>query len=119
MCEQQIDEAWCSVDDCIDTIARNETGVDLPFWAVEYEYKKRKDNFEADCIEAKTLQDAIICGANMTYLDGEKVGYLAEDGIIETEEKYREKCLSDIEVEFVELGEDADGYTVAYYRRAK
>lgn len=91
-----------------------------PFWALEYDYTKARQHLEGECFQAQTLQDAILCGANMTYLDGEQVGYVGEDG---TFEKYgewldgskSELCLSDIEVEFDRLDRDEDGYTIAHF----
>lgn len=90
-----------------------------PFWNIEYNYLKAKSVFESNCQEAKTLQDAIICGANMTYLNGTKVGYLETDGTFELQSGWEDKNLSDIEVQFDEIGEDGDGYTVAYFSEVK
>ena len=97
---------------------------DKPFWSVEYGYLKKRAQLESDCYNAKTLQDAIICGANMTYLDGEQVGYLAPDGAFELYGEWldgdkAELCLSDIAVEFSSLDRDDDGYTVARFERSK
>lgn len=93
---------------------------DKPYWAIEYACLKAREDLESECWNAETLQDAILCGANMTYLDGKRVGYVEEDGVIEKYDEWNdgdkaELCLSDIKVEFEELGYDADGYTVAYF----
>lgn len=99
-------------------ISITETG--RPFWSVEYECKKARERLENECWNAETLQDAMICGANMTYLDGEQVGYTNEDGVFEKYGEWldgskSELCLSDIKVEFDRLDRDEDGYTVAYF----
>lgn len=94
-----------------------------PFWAKEYDLKQERENLESMCYDAKTLQDAILCGANMTYLytasgDTDQVGYLREDdGTFEIyNANYEDRNLSEIEVEFDHLDEDGDGYTIALFR---
>lgn len=95
---------------------------DKPFWSVEYDYLNKREQLEDDCYNAKTLQDAIICGADMTYLDGEQVGYLETDGTFELYGEWLDGdkaglCLSDIEVEFCSLDRDDNDYTVAFFER--
>lgn len=98
---------------------------DTPFWAKEYELLKARKDLEWNCEQAKTLQDAVICGANMTLLIDEEiddyerqaVGYVDEDGTFELYGEFDGRKLDIIPVEFYSLDRDDDGYTTAIFRR--
>lgn len=94
--------------------------MDKPYWAKEYELLEARSNLESDCNEARTLYDAILCGANMTHLNGKQVGYVDEDGEFQLYgdyETYTEEQLQAVKVDFYGLDTDADGYTVAYFNK--
>lgn len=92
-----------------------------PFWAVEQEYLHEYDNFVYDCERAYNLRDALACGANNTYLDGEEVGWLEEGGGFFLNEKFKmsDEELEKIKVEFEAITTDLDGFAIAYYNRVK
>ena len=98
-----------------------------PFWNIEKDYFDAKRKLDKRCEKAKTLLDAVKAGANMTFIfvecddpafyDVDMVGYLNEDGTLELEESFTEEQIRRINVKFDHLGEDADGYTVAWFAR--
>lgn len=94
---------------------------DKPFWAKEYELLEARSNLERDCYNAESLYEAILCGANMTHLNGKNVGYVDESGEIQLYgdfEEYTEEQLKAVKVSFYTLDRDDDGYTVAYFNKA-
>lgn len=93
-----------------------------PFWKKEDEYLEEYVDFLYDCEHAYNLKDALACGANMTKLDGEEVGWLEESGGFALYEPYKgmtDEELEKIEVSFDEDEKDYDGYTIAKFRRVK
>lgn len=95
---------------------------DKPYWAKFYELQEERNNAESDAQDAGNLYDAILCGFNMTYLDGEMVGYLDEDGKFQLYDKYvdyTEEQLQAIKVEWCGFDYDGDGYPIVYYVSVK
>lgn len=90
-----------------------------PFWKIEEEYLAELKVFEEECERAENLQDALACGANEVYLDGEAVGWLYTNGELVLFDKFKNIDLSKIKVEFEELITDTDGYHDAYYKKVK
>lgn len=90
-----------------------------PFWEIEQDYLDDYRNFEYDLEHSYTLQDAIACGASMTYLDGKEVGYMFKHGKPELYEPFKDKDLSKIKVIFVCIERDEDGYADAYFKEVK
>lgn len=93
-----------------------------PFWSKEYDLAEARRNLRRECWEAKNLYDAILTGANSIRLDGEMVGYLDEDGVVQLYddwEAYTEEELEAVKVEFDTLDRDGDGYTIALFTRVK
>ena len=89
-----------------------------PFWSKEDDYLEKYVDFVRECEHAYNLRDALACGANMTYMNGEEVGYLKDDGGFALYGRF--KGMSDGELEKIEVmfdrdGQDADGYHNAYF----
>ena len=89
------------------------------FWEIEQDYLNDYKNFEYELEHAYNLQDAIACGASMTYLNGEEVGYMFQHGKTELYEPFKDKDLSKIKVVFVCIERDEDGYSDAYFKEVK
>lgn len=89
------------------------------FWEIEQDYLNDYKNFEYDLEHAYTLQDAIACGASMTYLNGRMVGYMFQHGKPELYEQFKGKDLSKIKVMFDRIVRDEDGYSDAYFNEVK
>lgn len=91
-----------------------------PFWKIENDYFDAKRKLEEKCEKAKTLFDAVKAGANATFLYSERqvyfAGYLGENGALVLGD-FTEEQIKHINVKFDYLGEDGDGYTVAYFQR--
>lgn len=85
-----------------------------PFWKLESEYLNERADLEWECDHAKTLEDAVKCGANMTWFEGRAVGWVNEDGDIQDAV---EGLDYGTEVEFYGLDRDDDGYTIAEFKR--
>lgn len=90
-----------------------------PFWSIEEEFLAQYREFERDCEYAENLQDALACGANEVYLDGQPVGWLQKGGGFALFDKFRNVDLAGIKVMLDEIRPDDDGYHVAYYKEIK
>lgn len=90
------------------------------FWQLEDEYLRRKDELEELCEKADDLKKALDTGVNSVRIrtdDGDiYVGYKENDGVYSLGCQFEADRISSIGVEFVELAEDDDGYTIAIYR---
>lgn len=93
-----------------------------PFWSTEDDYLESYTDLIYDCEHAYNLRDALACGANMTKLDGEDVGYLNENGGFDLWGGYigmTDEELEKIKVQFVDDEKDMDGYTIVLFKRVK
>lgn len=96
--------------------------MDKPYWAKFYELEEERNNAESDAQDATNLYDAILCGFNMTYVDGKMAGYVDEDGefqLYDEYAEYTEEQLQDTKVEWSDFDYDGDGYPVVYYKKVE
>ena len=87
-----------------------------PFWSEQLDFMELRNNFEFDCEHATTLEEALDTGANMVYLDGQRVGYINENWEYEYQEGFSDEDLK-TEVWFDCIDEDLDGFYTAHYIR--
>ena len=89
------------------------------FWQLESEYLHRKDDLEYLCEQADNLKKALDTGVNSVRLQYEDhqdfVGYKNPDGTYDLSLPYEADRISSIGVNFLELDEDGDGYTIAIF----
>ena len=94
----------------------------VPFWKQEDDYLESYTDLVYDLERSYNLRDALACGANMTVLDGEEIGWICEDGSYALYKPFEGKTPEELEkiaVEFVDVDKDMDGYTVAKFKRVK
>jgi len=88
-----------------------------PFWVFERDYFYKLNKVAQECMNAETLYDAIKCGFNNVYLDGEPQGWVDENGFIQGTDK-TDGELKSIKVCFDRFDHDGDAYTVAFFESA-